>query len=280
MPFMTVRGARIQYEILGSDGPWVALSPGGRRPMASVRGLAQRLAAAGHRVLIHDRRNCGASDVLVTGAVPEYRVWADDLHEMLRSLNALPAVIGGSSSGARLSLIFALTYPDAVRALLLWRVTGGPFAAKRLARQYYGQYLEAAQQGGMAAVCATEHFAERIAESPELRQQLMATDAGQFIESMSRWSDGFLAEAGKPLIGATEAELRSIKAPTLIVPGNDRTHGRPIGEAAHALVPGSEIYHLFPEHVDVDLVPPEEWAAKDDELAGVFVDFLKRRLPA
>lgn len=280
MPFMAVRGARLQYEVLGSKGPWVALSPGGRRPMASVRGLAQRLAAAGHRVLIHDRRNCGASDVLVTGSVPEYRVWADDLHAMLISLDALPAVIGGASSGARLSLIFALAYPRAVRALLLWRVTGGRFAAERLARQYYGQYLAAAQQGGMAAVCATEHFAERIRERPELRAQLMATDAGEFRESMARWSDGFLAEAGRPVIGATAGELRSIAVPTLFVPGNDRTHGRAIGEAAHALVPGSEIYHLFPEHVDVDLVPPEEWAAKDDELAGVFVDFLKRRLPA
>jgi len=280
MPFMTVRGARLQYEILGSNGPWVALSPGGRRPMASVRGLAQRLAAAGHRVLIHDRRNCGASDVLVTGSVPEYRVWADDLHAMLSSLDALPAVIGGASSGARLSLIFALAYPKAVRALLLWRVTGGRFAAERLARQYYGQYLAAAQQGGMAAVCATEHFAERIRERPELRAQLMATDAGEFRESMARWSDGFLAEADRPVIGATAGELRSIAVPTLFVPGNDRTHGRAIGEAAHALVPSSEIYHLFPEHVDVDLVPPEEWAAKDDELAGVFVDFLKRRLPA
>ena len=35
MPYATVRGAAINYEIIGSKGPWVSLSPGGRRPIAA-----------------------------------------------------------------------------------------------------------------------------------------------------------------------------------------------------------------------------------------------------
>ena len=46
---------------------------------------------------------------------------------------ALPACVGGRSSGCRLSLMFALRYPQAVRGLRLWRITGGPYAAERLA---------------------------------------------------------------------------------------------------------------------------------------------------
>ena len=65
MPIANVRGANINYEVLGTSGPWVALSPGGRRPLEGVKHLAERVASAGFRVLIHDRRNCGASDLVL-----------------------------------------------------------------------------------------------------------------------------------------------------------------------------------------------------------------------
>ena len=40
-----------------------------------------------------------------------------------------------------------------MRGLLLWHVTGGAFAAQRLAQNYYTQFIEAAERGGMEAVC-------------------------------------------------------------------------------------------------------------------------------
>ena len=153
MPIAQVRGVNINYKVLGSGGPWIALSPGGRRALDNVKSLAQHVANAGYRVLIHDRRNCGLSDIAIGAEMSEYEVWAEDLHELLSQLNALPAVLGGGSSGCRLSVLFALKYPHAVRALLLWRVTGGAFAAARLTENYYSQYIRAAQDGGMAAVC-------------------------------------------------------------------------------------------------------------------------------
>ena len=67
MPIANVRGANINYEVLGTRGPWVALSPGGRRALDHVKSLAQRVADAGYRVLIHDRRNCGVSDIVIGG---------------------------------------------------------------------------------------------------------------------------------------------------------------------------------------------------------------------
>ena len=67
MPTATVRGATIAYDVLGKSGPWFALSPGGRRGKDEVKGLAQRIADGGFRVLVYDRRNCGASDVVLEG---------------------------------------------------------------------------------------------------------------------------------------------------------------------------------------------------------------------
>jgi pimeloyl-ACP methyl ester carboxylesterase len=276
MPTARVRNASINYAVLGERGPWIALSPGGRRGMDSLEALAGNIARAGYRVLIHDRRNTGASDIVVEGEEPEFQIWADDLHELLSQFGALPAVIGGSSSGCRTSLVFALRYPHDVRALLLWRVTGGPFAANRLAQQYYGQYMELAQQGGMAAVCDSEHWAERIQANPANRERLMALSPERFIANMARWREYFLQDADKPVIGATEAELGSIGVPTCIVPGNDRTHSHRIGDNAHRLIANSELHDLFPGDVDMDLVPPEDWQAKDAEMAEVFVQFLQR----
>src|SRR5439155_18494972 len=169
MPIAHVRGVNLNYEVLGSAGPWVALSPGGRRGLDNVKSLAQHVADAGCRVLIHDRRNCGLSDIAIGADVSEYEVWAEDLYDLLSQLKALATVVGGGSSGCRLSVLFALKYPRAVRAPLLWVVTAGPFAAARLTENYYGKYVRAAREGGMAAVCELDHFKERIEARPANR---------------------------------------------------------------------------------------------------------------
>jgi pimeloyl-ACP methyl ester carboxylesterase len=276
MPIAKVRGVNINYQVLGGTGPWVALSPGGRRALDSVKSLAQHVADAGFRVLIHDRRNCGLSDIVIGGDNSEYETWAEDLYELLTQLKALPAVVGGSSSGCRLSVLFALKYPRAVRALLLWRVTGGAFAAERLTENYYDKYIRAAREGGMAAVCALDHFKERIDARPENRAVLMAMDPKAFIAAMQRWREQFARGAELPIIGASEQDLNSIKVPTCIIPGNDKTHNHAVAETAHRMIRGSELFDLFPGDLDVDLVPTEDWEPKEAEMAAVFVDFLKR----
>lgn len=283
MPIANVRGAAIHYEIHGTQGPWVALSPGGRRAIEGVDSLARRIAAAGHRVLVHDRRNCGSSDVAVEGPGSENDMWADDLHELLRQQNALPAWIGGSSSGCRLALLVALRHPQAVRGLLLWRVTGGLAAAKRLAHRYYGQYIEIARAGGMAAICATEEFAERIRDRTENSARLMKMDPARFAEVMSDWNRNFLEGAEKPVIGATEAEIRSIKVPACIVPGNDLSHLRSAAENLGRLMPDAEVHPLVTKHYDLDVAPRAEWDEREADLAAIFVGYMKRaeaRAPA
>ena len=275
MPRANVRGVDIHYQVLGERGPWVSLSPGGRRGLDGVSSLGTRIAAAGYRVLVHDRRNCGASDVVIEGDESEYEIWADDLYELLAQLDALPAYAGGSSSGCRLSLLLALRHPEAIRGLLLWRVTGGAFAAERLAENYYGEFIAVAKQGGMAAVCETEFFKERIESHPANRDRLLRMDPQHFIDVMSRWREYFVQSADLPVIGATDEALRSITVPACIVPGNDWTHPWYVGENLSRLLPNGELHRLMPEDVDAPLAL-EAWDEKEEELAAIFIDFLNR----
>src|SRR5437773_2000238 len=177
MPLANVRGVNINYKVLGDHGPWVALSPGGRRDLGGVEPLAKGVADAGHRVVIFDRRNCGASEVVIDGEDSEYEMWADDLHDLLAQLKALPVFVGG---------------------------------------------------------------------------------------------------ADLPVIGATEAEIKSIKVPACIIPGNDNTHGRQTGENLARILANAEVHILFPKHYDMDLSPREEWDEKAGEMAALFADFIKR----
>ncbi len=238
--------------------------------------LARKIAAEGFRLFLHDRRNTGASDMAIDGAEVEEVVWADDLCELLAQHDALPAFIGGSSAGARVSILFGLRHAEAVRGLLLFRVTGGEFAAGRLPENYYGQFIRAAEQGGMAAVCATDAYRERIAANPANRDKLMTMEPGDFIDAMTRLRDLFEEGAHWPVMGVAEAELAEMDIPTIVIPGNDNTHSSESGRIAHRLIAGSELHQLPIEDHDVALIPFDEWAPHEDEITRVFVDFMRR----
>jgi pimeloyl-ACP methyl ester carboxylesterase len=278
MPLARINDVSINYEILGERGPAMALSPGGRRALNSVKPFAERMAAAGFRVLLHDRRNCGASDVAFDPQRAEYEVWADDLYALAGSLEMLPAIVGGYSSGARLALLMALRHPQAVRALLLWRVTGGAFAVHRLTDRYYDQYIRLAGAAGMAAVCAEEHFAALIHNRPANRERLMAMTPEDFVAILKAWRAPFVAGIELPLIGTSAADLASIKIPTCLIPGDDLTHQREIGAAAARLIPDCELHRVTGADQNVDVTPVEEWYARADNIGAIFAEFLSRRL--
>jgi pimeloyl-ACP methyl ester carboxylesterase len=276
MPIAKVRGLNINYEVVGDEGPFVTLITGGRRGYAEFVPLAHKIAAEGFRVLLHDRRNTGASDMSFDADEVEESIWADDLHELLSQLDGLPAFIGGSSSGARTAIMFGLRHPEAARGLLLFRVTGGAFAAERLPENYYNQFIRMAEAGGMEAICADEQYAERIAANPANGDLLRNMDPAAFIAALTRWRDLFVAGKDLPVFGVSEAELNSMKMPVVIIPGNDKVHDSSAGRIVHEMIPGSEIHNLPIEDQDLPLVPFEEWAPHEPEITSVFADFMNR----
>ena len=273
MPKMRVRGVDLVYEVLGDRGSWVTITPGGRRGLAGERVLGTMIAEAGYRVLLHDRRNTGASGIAIAGE-SESLEQAEDLLALMQGLSTGPAFVAGSSSGARMSLLLARHHPQAVKALLLWRVTGGPFAAKRLAFNYYEQYLTAVAEGGMDAVCATEHFAAMIAANPANRDTLLGIGAEQFAAGMHRWLDSFRKNADYPVAGISPMEMRQMTLPAICIPGNDRIHPAAGAQAAHRLLPFSIYREVLTDTVDSD-ADFAGWEAKTGALASYFIDFLR-----
>lgn len=278
MPIAAIRDVELNYEIVGSNGPWLALIPGSRRSYKAFLPLAARIAAHGFRVLLHDRRNTGASQVAFDDGDAENGHWAEDLHALLTQLDALPAFIGGSSAGCRTSLLFYLRHRRDVRGLLLFRVSGGPVAARRLPDLYYTQFIRAAEQGGMETVMAMDHWRELIAERPANRQLLADLPPQRFIAVMEHWRAEFLKGVEMPVLGISEQELRSIDVPAIIIPGNDRVHASANGILAHRLIPGAELHRLPLEEADVDQTTFDDWAPHEPEMGEVFVRFMKRTL--
>ncbi len=280
MPVKVVRDVHINYEIIGSSGPFIALTPGSRRPYVELVNLSRSIAAQGYRVLLHDRRNCGASEVAFDGSGSEYEVWAEDLNELARQLGALPLYVGGSSSGARLAILFAIRHPSALRGLLLWRVTGGQAAVDKLSESYYGQYITLARAGGMEAVAKSEHFAEMIAAREQNRERLINTDVAAFIKVMTVWREAFLASATLPIVGATEAQLNAIEVPVCVIAGNDVIHTPATARKAASLIPSSELHDdVVLKRGEDDLLKEwdrKEWREVEPRMAEIFLAFLKK----
>ena len=130
MPVAVVRGVHINYEVVGTSGPFIALTPGSRRPYAELVNLARAIAANGYRVLLHDRRNCGASDVAFDGSGSEHEIWADDLYELAKQLDAAPLYVGGSSAGRAVPSTIvrapAPPRPGPSRAIVRATISGAP----------------------------------------------------------------------------------------------------------------------------------------------------------
>ena len=274
MATLLINGAVLHYDELGSGQP-VVLTPGGRLARDAVRPLAELL-SQDHRVIIYDRRNCGSSDVVISGDKSEQDIWVDDLHKLLAQLDATPAYVGGGSAGCRVSLMLAIRYPADVKGLLLWWVTGGAVAAERLGHQYYGEFIEAAAAGGMEAVIATPFFSERIQQNPSNKDRLLSMDPANFIEVMARWRSFFTADS--PVIGATEDELRGITAPAIIISGDDDIHLRAAADTLDHLLPRSNLHPPLWSSAEVEAMrqnpTPETRRSQGEKYAAIFGPFL------
>lgn len=275
-----VRGVTLNYRVVGDSGSWVALTPGSRRGYAELLPMAEDLARRGHRVLLHDRRNCGASEVSIAGEGSEYEIWADDLRDLARGLGIDRLHVGGSSSGARLAVVFSFRHREALQGLLLWRVTGGQHAAEKLAARYYGDFIPIVQASGMAGVAETEHFRACIAARPANLALLLAMDAERFIEVMRNWREHFIRAANMPIIGATEAQLRALDVACCIIAGNDLVHRPETARRMAGLLPNCEYHDDLVEKRSDDALLDEwdraEWAQAEPRMVQIFAAFLSR----
>lgn len=239
MPYAKINGINLYYEDYGT-GPTVILTPGGRVDREGLRPIAALLSGQ-CRVILHDRRNCGRSEVAIYGELSEQHHWAEEMAELLLHLDAAPAYAVGGSAGSRTSLTLAARRPEVVKGVLVWEVSGGPRSAAETAPNYYGQFIAAAERGGMAAVLETEYFAQRIADNPANRERLLKMEASEFCAVMRRWQDAY--SLPNPVSDLTEEQLAGIRCPVVLFAGNtpDEVHHKSAAEAAQRWIPNAEL---------------------------------------
>jgi pimeloyl-ACP methyl ester carboxylesterase len=273
MSTVKIEDGTISYEIIGQGGqPWV-LTPGGRfsKDTPGLRQLAESLAARGKQVLIWDRPNTGASDVVFTGP-SESEMQADRLAGLLQTLDMTPAVIFGGSGGSRISLLTVARHPEVAAGLAMVWISGGTYGLMGLALVYCGESIRAAWRGGMEAVVKLPEWNEVLERNPANRERFLSLDPRAFIETLERWMEAYCPNPNALVPGMPDDQYPQVTVPTLIFRSgvSDPHHTRATSERLHELMVGSHLVE-----------PPwgdEEWNERSDAASGG-TGFLFERWP-
>jgi pimeloyl-ACP methyl ester carboxylesterase len=244
MATVKVDGLTLGYEVIGKEGrPWI-ITPGGRFPKedAGVRPLAEAIAAAGNRVVIWDRPNCGESDVCFKGA-SESQMQADYLAALLRHLDMAPAVIMGGSGGARVSMLAVANHSDVAEALAVLWISGGVFGLMNLGAVYCIPSMRATIMGGMEAVADLRDWEEVTRRNPSNRQRIADQDPATFLRTMERWLAAYYPVPGESVPGLPAERATAIKVPTLVFRSgaSDWWHPRQTTDEVARLIPGARL---------------------------------------
>jgi pimeloyl-ACP methyl ester carboxylesterase len=197
-----INGGNVVYEILGKEGDFIVLTPGGRfsKDIPGLRPLAQALVKGGYRVVLWDRPNCGKSDVQFYGQ-SESHMRAETLRQLITQLDIGPCIIAGGSGGARDSILTTMLYPEIVRKLVVWNIVGGLYGTFVLGSHYVVPTLLAFRGNRMEAVIGIREWRERIAENPANKQRFLDFDADRFLRVMLRWLNAYMPKPGQTIPG-------------------------------------------------------------------------------
>lgn len=246
MPNKTIEinGGNVVYEILGKEGDFIALTPGGRfsKDIPGLRPLAKKLVEGGYRVLLWDRPNCGKSDVQFYGQ-SESHMRAETLYTLITELGIGPCIIAGGSGGARDSMLTTMLYPEIVTKLVVWNIVGGVYGSFVLGSYYIIPNILAVRGAGMKAVAGIAEWQDRIAENPDNEARILAQDPDEFLKLMLRWLNAFVPKPGQTIPGVEDELFANIKVPTLIIRGgeNDMDHPKRTSLEISCLIKGAEL---------------------------------------
>ncbi|WP_039823086.1 alpha/beta fold hydrolase [Nocardia testacea] len=242
MPAVTVNGGKVVYEILGTTGDLIVLTPGGRysKDIPGLRPLAEALVAGGYRVLLWDRPNCGASDVQFFGQT-ESHMRAETLAGLLAELDTGPVILAGGSGGARDSMLTTMLFPELVTGLVLWNIVGGVYGTVNLGAYYVLPGLQAVRGLGIEGLLRMREWRERIAQNPDNEQRLRALDPAEFVKLSLRWLNAYVPKPGQTIPGVDDEMFERIRVPTLIIRGgaNDLDHPKRTSLEVSCLIEGS-----------------------------------------
>lgn len=214
MPSLDHHGAHIHYEEQGSGFPILTFAPAGLRstisvwgqPMAPINPVAEW--SKDYRVIVMDQRNAGGESRAPISAKDSWDNYTDDHLALLDHLRIDKCHLYGQCIGGSFIINMLKRAPERVAACVLAQPIGrvGPM-------------------GGRTA--NFNGWAETVKDRPDVSEAVL--DA--FNNNL--YAPGFVYCADRDFV-------KSIKAPCLVLFGNDEAHPRPISEELSKLIPGCE----------------------------------------
>ena len=262
MPTATVDGIETYYETHGSGAPILMCAPGGFdatidkwRTASAWTGMdAIKALAAGHTVIVYDRRECGQS-----GGRVERLSWSSYTKHgktLLDYLKIDSAWIMGGCMGCSVALAFGVHYPEATRGLLLHWPVGG-YRWKVNSRARFMRHYNFAKQNGLKGVVERARGGKSFWMDPEAGpwSTVIARD-NEFAEKIANQNLerylGIIITSGRSMFdrdtapGAEPEELMGVKAPALIIPGDDPSHATSGAHYLRELLPKADFWNVMP----------------------------------
>ena len=263
----------IAYQVVG-DGPFDLVHVPGfvsnvdllwEQPKA--RRSLERLASFS-RLILFDKRGTGLSDRVPDDQLPTLEQRMDDVRAVLDAVGSETAALFGHSEGGSMCCLFAATYPERTRAIVL----AGVFA-KRLRSDDYP--WAPAYDDRMAAIESVE------------REWMTGIDVAYYAPSEDRlyheWLENYLRQGASPGAAAalmrmnteidTRAILPTIRVPTIVI---HRTDDRDVtveeGRWIADQIPGARFLELEGDAHSL-------WAGDLDSMLAEIEEFLTGSRP-
>jgi len=212
MALVEIRDLSLHYEEWG-EGPAILLIAGIPAVASDWAPVAERLAARGRRVIAYDNRGSGATTV-TPGPYTTAQMAADAVG-LLDYLSLDRADVFGMSMGGMIAQEFAISYPERVDCLVLGCTHAGVAHA-----------APAPAAAGRAFALRTDDWALRMRTLAPFAfsRSVEPCVLDAFIEKKSRDVQdavGYRAQIDSVLVHDTEARLSEVRAPTLVLTGDD-----------------------------------------------------------
>lgn len=262
MAVAIVDGLEVYYETRGSGAPLLMLAPGGfdatiEKWLATNAwkeiNAFEKLSSQ-FQLIIYDRREAGRSG----GRVERLRwdLYARQAKGLLEHLKIDSAFVLGGCMGCSVALAFAVSFPEATRALVLHWPVGG-YRWKANSRERFARHAALVRERGLAGVVERAREKGSFWQDPESGPwaPCIARDAS-FAEAFASQDQqrylGIVEASGRALFdrdtapGAEPEEIMGIKAPALIVPGDDPSHATSAAHYLRECLPNAEYWNVMP----------------------------------
>jgi pimeloyl-ACP methyl ester carboxylesterase len=265
-----IDGLEVNYVMRGSGPALLMLAPGGfdatleKWTTAGVwKGMRPlETLTSEFTVIAYDRRESGTSGGRVEKL--SWSLFADQAKGLLDHLKISEAYVLGGCMGCSVALAFAARYPQATRALILHWPVGG-YRWKLNGGDRFARHARFAKESRMAGVVKRAHDGKSFWQDPEAGPwaSVIVHDA-RFAETFSKQDPerylGLVAASGRTLFdrdmppGAEPEEILAMKAPALIIPGDDPAHAASGAFYLRELLPKPEFWPTMPPDQTPDRV--------------------------